>query len=601
MCRYINLCKLIKNYVKYSGVSIFFIFILSIALSIIFWSYSKSHYDTESQERFEANVEKALGHMQNHMAMYENILRTGIGFFHGSNSVTWKEWHDFASALDLSVSSPGMQGFGYAKMLQPNEVESIEKEMRKDFPFFALKPTGAREIYSAILYLEPLDKRNLQAVGYDMFSEPTRREAMETARDTGLTAITKKVTLVQEIDEDVQAGTLMYLPLYKKGFKTSTIEERRKALEGFVYSPFRMNDVVNKVDYQRDVLEIEIYDSNEFSNEHLLYGGFKASSKNAKYQTVRPLQIHNLTWYIRFASTQKFDDSTKSPYPIVITVVGLIANFLLLLIILTLINSLNKLKEQTKKTQEHTSYMLHQSRKAQMGEMVSLIAHQWRQPLSSISTISGTLSIDVMMDNYNQDFFSEKLNEIDNLAAHLSSTINDFRDFFKDKKHKERTTITEIIEGTLQIIGSSLESKNIELIYEDENDVQVFTHVNEIKQVLLNILKNAEDALLENKNEDLKIWISWEIKDDSIDLHIEDNAGGIPEKIIKNIFDPYFSTKGDDGTGLGLYMSKTIVEEHCQGKLSVQNTAIGARFTISLPSTMDVQTDKEFDDKKDKI
>ncbi len=589
MCRYIKICKLIKNHVGYSGVSIFFIFVLSLALSIVLWNYSKIYFDNVSQERFERNVEKTLEHLQERMVIYENMLRTGIGFFQGSRSVSRNEWHDFVDALDLSVNSPGMQGFGYSEMILPAEVEHTEKEVRKELPFFSVKPKGKREVYSAILYLEPLDRRNIEAIGYDMFSEPTRREAMEVARDTGLAAITKKVTLVQEIDEDVQAGMLMYLPLYKKNSDISTEEGRRKALKGFVYSPFRMNDFINKVDYQRDVLEIEIYDSEELNKEHLLYSALTAYSKNAKYQTVRPLYINNLTWYVRFASTEKFDETTQSPYPLMITLVGLIVNFLLLLIILTLINSLEKLKEQTKKTKEQTSYMLHQSRMAQMGEMVSLIAHQWRQPLSSISTISGTLSIDVMMDNYKQEFFTEKLDEIDNLAAHLSSTINDFRDFFKDKKQKEQTSVSKIIEGTLQIIGSSLESKGIELIYEVQDEVQVFTYVNEIKQVVLNLLKNAEDALFEKRNKNLKIWISWELKDDTVDIHVEDNAGGVPEKIIENIFEPYFSTKGEDGTGLGLYMSKTIVDEHCQGKLSVKNTLTGARFTISLPYTMDVE------------
>ncbi|MDH4944348.1 CHASE domain-containing protein [Sulfurimonas sp. C5] len=555
------------------------------------WNYSKSYYEKESQERFERNVEKTLDHLQERMFIYENILRTGIGFFHGSDGVTWKEWHDFAGALDLAANSPGMQGFGYSKMIQAEEIESIEEEMRKNLPFFSLKPKSKRNIYSAILYLEPLDERNLEAIGYDMYSEPTRREAMDIARDTGSAAITKKVTLVQEIDEDLQAGILMYLPLYKKGAETSTIEQRRKALEGFVYSPFRMKDFMSKVEYQRNLLEIEIYDGEELETNHLLYSDFTSFAKSAKYQTLRPLHMNNLTWYIRFASTAQFDSSTESPYPLMITLAGLIINFTLLLIVLTLINSLQKLKEQTKKTKEQTSYMLHQSRKAQMGEMVSLIAHQWRQPLSSISTITGTLSIDVMMENYNQDFFSEKLNEIDNLAIHLSSTINDFRDFFKDKKQKEKATVQEIIAGTMQIIGSSLESKNIDLIYETEDEVYVHTYVNEIKQVLLNILKNAEDALMEKKGKNLKIWISWELKDNVVKLYIEDNAGGIPNHIIKNIFEPYFSTKGDEGTGLGLYMSKTIVEEHCQGKLSVKNTLTGARFTISLPYSEDLNSD----------
>ncbi|MFT7861093.1 MAG: CHASE domain-containing protein [Sulfurimonas sp.] len=435
--------------------------------------------------------------------------------------------------------------------------------------------------------MEPLDKRNREAIGYDMFSEPIRRKAMETARDTGRTALTKKVTLVQEIDEDVQAGMLMYRPLYKKGAPVSTVEQRRKALLGFVYAPFRMNDFMKHIDFKRSVFDMKVYDSNDTSEQHLLYSSFNRYSEHSRYTAVKTVKVNNLQWQIHFASTVEFDTTTRSPYPLVLTLVGLIANFILLLIILTLVNSLNKLKEQTKKSHEQTSYMLHQSRMAQMGEMISMIAHQWRQPLASISTISGTLSIDVVTDNYKKEFFTEQLEAIDQLSNHLSSTINDFRSFFKKNKQKEIITVDALVQGTLQIIGSSFESKNVDLICQRHDNIELYTDVNEVKQVILNIFKNAEDALLDKKVYDMKIWVSWERKGDMVEISIEDNAGGIPNKILKDIFNPYFTTKQHkDGTGLGLYMSKTIVEEHCGGEINVKNTQNGARFTISLPSSL---------------
>lgn len=241
--------------------------------------------------------------------------------------------------------------------------------------------------------------------------------------------------------------------------------------------------------------------------------------------------------------------------------------------------------EEVEKNKQTTTYMLQQSRLAQMGEMLSMIAHQWRQPLASISAITTTLSLDVMMDSYKKEFFEENLESINKLTQHLSSTINDFRDFFKVKKELEETSLEEIIKDSLQIIGPAFDSNKITVFQESlDPNVVLKTYANELKQVVLNIIKNAEDALLEQKTSNAKIWMRCYKKDSYISLSIEDNGGGIPQMNMIKIFDPYFSTKQEkDGTGLGLYMSKIIIEEHCKGRLSVSNTENGAKFIIELP------------------
>ncbi|QSZ43101.1 response regulator [Sulfurimonas aquatica] len=243
-----------------------------------------------------------------------------------------------------------------------------------------------------------------------------------------------------------------------------------------------------------------------------------------------------------------------------------------------------RVQEEIQKNSLQASHMIEQSRLAQMGEMISMIAHQWRQPLSSISAISSTLNLDIIMDNYNSNFFQERLESINDLSQHLSSTIDDFRGFFKENKEMEESTLSTIVESTLQIIGSTLTTYSIELTQDKISNQKVTTYVNELKQVILNIIKNAEDALMESDTTDKRISINSYTQESYAYIEIEDNAGGIAEDIIKNIFDPYFSTKTEkDGTGLGLYMSKTIVEEHCQGKLSVLNTQDGAKFCIKIP------------------
>ena len=244
----------------------------------------------------------------------------------------------------------------------------------------------------------------------------------------------------------------------------------------------------------------------------------------------------------------------------------------------------DKVELKTQELMDKDVILQQQLRLAQMGEMISMIAHQWRQPLASISAICGTLTLDVMMDAYKKEFFRERLESISDLSQHLSSTIDDFRNFFKADKEKEDTTWEEMTKTSLRIIGPTLTTKDITLHESYECTETLHTSVNEIKQVILNLLKNAEDILLERQVKDATIWIRSYTKGEQSCLSIEDNGGGIPHSIIGKIFDPYFSTKTKkDGTGLGLYMSKTIVDEHCQGLLSVTNSEHGARFEVALP------------------
>jgi len=243
-------------------------------------------------------------------------------------------------------------------------------------------------------------------------------------------------------------------------------------------------------------------------------------------------------------------------------------------------NSLeNRVKQEIEKNRKKEKILLHQNRLAQMGEMISMIAHQWRQPLSAISSTSGSIKLKAKMDNLDNNTAIELSTNILTYSHHLSTTIDDFRNFFKINKNKKDTTYNDIIESVLNIVEVSIKNKNITLEKELKSNLIFNSYPNELKQVILNLIKNAEDILLEKDIKNPKIIISTK---DNI-LSISDNAGGIPKDIIDKIFDPYFSTKKDlNGTGIGLYMSKIIIEDHCGGSLRVLNNKEGAVFIIKL-------------------
>jgi len=234
----------------------------------------------------------------------------------------------------------------------------------------------------------------------------------------------------------------------------------------------------------------------------------------------------------------------------------------------------NKLKDQQ---------LLHNARLARMGEMISMIAHQWRQPLSIISSLGSTINIKATLGTLQNENAVEISNKIIDNILHLSTTIDDFRDFFKPDKVKKQTSFSKILDDVFNIIKVSIINKNIQIHQELEDYSEFINYENELKQVVLNLLKNAEDVIVDKKVVDGYIKIKTYANENNIYLEISDNGGGVDIEIINRIFEPYFSTKNQkSGTGLGLYMSKVIVEEHCNGKLDVYNSDEGAVFRLQL-------------------
>lgn len=211
------------------------------------------------------------------MRSYQQALRAGAAAVNAMPAVTREQWRTFVRDLAVDDFYPGIRGIGYVKRLHRDEIEALVAEQhREGRPDFTFHPKGERDMYTAIVYLEPDDWRNRRAVGYDMFSEPRRRAAMEEARDTGRPTLSRKLTLIQETGEDVQPGVLAYMAIYADGVTPDTVEARRKALVGYVYGAFRMKDFLVRVlasnlpgTFQH--LRISIYDGNDPADTDLLF------------------------------------------------------------------------------------------------------------------------------------------------------------------------------------------------------------------------------------------------------------------------------------------------------------------------------------------
>ncbi len=241
-------------------------------------------------------------------------------------------------------------------------------------------------------------------------------------------------------------------------------------------------------------------------------------------------------------------------------------------------------KQAAKEREEQQMLMIQQSRLASMGEMIGNISHQWRQPLNALGLTLQKLNLYQSRGILDDKKMRESVDKSMSLINTMSSTINDFRDFFNPNKEKSVFSVAEAIDKAYKIVESSFENASIEYRLElDDNDINVEGYSNEFSQVMLNLLNNAKDALIENKVTSAQVIVTVKKDRDHINIFVCDNAGGIPTQLITKIFDPYFTTKEEGkGTGIGLYMSKMIIEDHMNGKLTVSNADEGACFLIRL-------------------
>ncbi|PHR55020.1 MAG: hypothetical protein COA44_11750 [Arcobacter sp.] len=231
---------------------------------------------------------------------------------------------------------------------------------------------------------------------------------------------------------------------------------------------------------------------------------------------------------------------------------------------------------------EQTKILIQQSRLASMGEMIGNIAHQWRQPLNALSLLIQKIELYSKRGKLTPELIEENTNKADDLIQKMSSTIDDFRDFFKPNKHKENFDLETVVHDVMTLLEAGLTEANISIdINIQKPGCVIYGFKNEFSQVIVNLVNNSKDALVENEIKEKKILLKGTRNKDTIKFSLSDNAGGISEDIIDRIFEPYYTTKEEGkGTGIGLYMSKMIVEENMHGLMSVKNNGVGAEFSM---------------------
>ena len=344
-----------KAAAKYSYSIAWIMVILSIGMTIMFWRMVREESYHNASVRFDFRVQEIVTSIKKRLMAYEQVLLGGSGLFAASNKVTRSEWKTYVEKLNIEQNYPGILGIGYSKLILPEDKKKfIESVRKKGFRDFWIWPEGNREIYTTIIFLEPFKGRNLRAFGYDMFTNPVRKKAMAQARDEGMTSISGKVTLVQETDKDIQFGFLMYVPIYKQNVPLYTVEQRRKALLGYVYSPFRMNDLIEGIlGEQFNILDLIIYDGKKESTKSAMFVTNSSDTVSTKHDhpvfiLSKEITFNKHTWTLKFTSLPEFNKTIDSEKGWI----ALIAGGAITLLFFTVAMSLTTTRKLYKKTEQ---------------------------------------------------------------------------------------------------------------------------------------------------------------------------------------------------------------------------------------------------------
>ena len=544
--------------------------------------------EQRAKEEFESVCTEIEIKIETRLQAHVLMLQAGTAYFSVSDTVTRSEWKEFIDRSRVDKNLPGTQGVGFSIIIPPSQLEQhIKRIQQEGFPEYKVYPSGKRDIYTSIIYLEPFSGRNLRAFGYDMFSQPTRRKAMEFSRDYNMPALSGKVDLVQETDQDIQSGTLMYVPLYKRNMSVNTIEERRNAIKGWVYSPYRMDDLMQGIlgrwDYDElSRIHMKVYDDN-LNDSSLLYDSQKNDPENHFSSLLRtltlPVDFNGKKWFLSFEQSRH--NSFFNGFVLIVFVSGITITILLYLLMLTFSKVANRSVQIKNKNEELKKI------NATKDKFFSIIAHDLRSPFNAIVGYSNILEKQVENKNYTGIArFAEIIQTSSEKAMTLLMNLTEWARSQTGimKFNPNPTDMIELIHEAVHVSEDMANQKLIKINIKLPSQAPVMADRSMVSTILRNLLSNAIKYTEPGGN----ITLSITYATNELIISVADSGVGIPKNRMKKLFriDESFSTSGtmdEKGTGLGLILCKEFVDKH-NGNIWVESEeGKGSVFYFSLP------------------
>lgn len=602
MSKNVGKIKKAEKYTKFSSMVLVVSLVLTIGITYIFYRSAKS----KDLIRFNNETLRVQTVIDNRINLYLALLKGGRGFVESAKELNRENFANYVQSLELDKNYVGVQGIGYNKIILPNEREAVQNKMKSEgYTDFKLFPEGERDLYQAIIYLEPMNERNQKVIGFDMSTESNRREALDRARDSGQAAATAKITLLQENENDKQSGFLIYLPIYKIN-ELPTLEARKKNLQGYIYSPFRAGDFLTEVQSNSSAFDIaiSIYDG-EVDNSNLLAQTESnvdktfVSNISEQYSRQEECVVAGRKWTVNYSTLPAFAEQSSLGWTPLIFLSGVAFSFLFfgmtywesasrakLQITAAELFELEKQKQILLENEQKARLSAEQANKAK-DEFIAVVSHELRTPLNAIAGWTQILRTESLAHN-TKNLALDKIEKNLYSQTGLVEELLDYSQIISGNLDVEdmKVDFSKVFEETFQKIESKAQEKGIEFIKDNRvNSHYILGNEDKIRIVIQNLLSNA----IKFTHNGGKVEAVVLTDDKNIEMIIKDNGAGISPDYLPHIFDRFHQsdnsiTRTHGGLGLGLAITHHIIKIH-KGTIEATSEGIGkgSIFTVRFP------------------
>ncbi|MFB3853721.1 MAG: CHASE domain-containing protein [Vicinamibacterales bacterium] len=570
--------------------------------------FSHSTGLAKDRSRFEAEVASVRDTVVTRIDTYIALLRAGAGLFAGSSEVTREEFRAFVDRLELRTRYPGIQGIGFSVRVPAANLAQMVRAIRSEgMPGFSVWPAYERPFYYPIVYLEPMDRRNQAAIGYDMFTEPVRREAMDRAARRAFAAASGRVRLVQEIDREVQPGFLIYVPVYSTGLPPAGEAARLQTLRGFIYSPFRAGDFLESVlgGTEHELLHVHVYDGLEEKREALLFETEGPGIDSGGLEAKVTVDVAGRPWLLAFWSRPGFEAASERR--LVPAIIGLGTGVSLLLFLATMVEArarsdaervaeeLRQSEEKLRARELDLHRLVEAERQAHAAaaaanrakdDFLATLSHELRTPLNAILGWTSMLLAGQVSPEQHQ----HALSVIARNARTQAELIEDLLDVSRIITGKLRIEMRPIllahsIQAAIDALRPTAEVKGVDLEWHQATDGPVLGDPDRLQQVAWNLLANA----IKFTPPGGRVVATLRQQGPEVEFRVADTGVGLAPEFLPFVFERFSqrdssTTRKHGGMGLGLAIARHLVESH-GGTVHAESSGegMGATFTVMLP------------------
>jgi len=515
------------------------------------------------------------------------VLYSSAAFIQSSDTITRAEWQEFLTTNKFHTELPGVLSIGYSIVVWPDQLEGFEKKICEEgFSKFKVFPEGKRDCYTSILFIEPFSETNKKVLGFDSFSEPIRYKAMALSRDSDVAVISDKLLLLPVFESRSYIGTVMFAPVFRNGFPKQSLEERRLAIKGWVFTTFRMDDLIKSImgDWNVQNVRLKVYDDNLLIPEKLMFDSDSVFNvqhkKSANNEWNVPVNFNNKTWTLQFTNYSR--DIFMFPSQVIrIFLGGLLISLLLFILAINLITARAKtlriqvLNEELKKVNVNKD------------RFISVLAHDLKSPFNSLLGFSELLT---------EKFHEFEMYEIENYVNMINSSANVAYNLLEElllwarvqtdhfPYNPAKINLIEFCKNQIEDHALIAGKKNISVLINPSINVFVMADEMMLKVIFRNLLVNA----IKFTHEGGIIRITISTKKNWVTITVRDNGIGMSPEELSKLFDVSHiqsksGTANEKGTGLGLLLCKDMVNKH-GGKIWAESTpGQGSQFSFTLP------------------